>query len=54
MNEEGTGKCLLQVEHIRGHLQHSYSIAVNQVVVATENFRSEDQCTPAQPCCTQK
>jgi hypothetical protein len=30
-----TGKCLRQVEHIRGHLWHRYSISVNQVVVAT-------------------
>jgi hypothetical protein len=29
MNEEKTGKCLRQVEHIRGHLQHRYSITVN-------------------------
>ena len=32
------GKCLRQVEHIRGHLWHRYSIAVNQVVVATVKF----------------
>ena len=36
MNEEKTGKCLRQVEHIRGHLWYSrYSITVNQVMVAT-------------------
>jgi hypothetical protein len=35
MNEERTGKGLQQVEHIRGHLWHRYSIAVNQVMVAT-------------------
>jgi hypothetical protein len=35
MNEERTGKCLRQVEHIRGHLWHRYSITVNQVMVAT-------------------
>jgi len=34
MNEERTRKCL-QVEHIRGHLWHIYSITVNQVMVAT-------------------
>jgi hypothetical protein len=34
-NPERTGKCLWQVEHIRGHLWHRYSIAVNQVMVAT-------------------
>ena len=32
MNKESTGKCLRQVEHIRGHLWHIYSIAVNQVM----------------------
>jgi len=30
-----TGKCLRQVEHIRGHLWHRYSIAVNQVMAST-------------------
>jgi hypothetical protein len=35
MNEERTGKCLRQVEHIHGHLWHRYSITVNQVMVAT-------------------
>jgi hypothetical protein len=35
MNEERTGKCLRQVEHIRGHLCHRNSIKVNQVMVAT-------------------
>ena len=29
-----TRKCLRQVEHIRGHLWHRYSIMVNQVMVA--------------------
>jgi hypothetical protein len=33
MNEERTGKCLRQVEHIRGQLWYRYSITVNQVVV---------------------
>jgi hypothetical protein len=42
MNEERTGKCLRQVEHIRLHLWHIYSIAVNQVLVATVKFRSDD------------
>jgi hypothetical protein len=32
VNEERTGKCLRQVEHIRGHLWHRYSITVNQVM----------------------
>jgi hypothetical protein len=35
MNEKRTGKCLLQVEHIRGHLWHLYSLTVNQIMVAT-------------------
>jgi hypothetical protein len=35
MNEERTGKCLLQLEHIRGHLWHIYSITTNQVMMAT-------------------
>ena len=35
MNEEKTGKFLLQVEHIRDHLWHRYSIAINQVMVST-------------------
>ena len=44
MNEELTGKCLRQVEHIRGHLCHRYSITVNQVMVATvKPFHSSDQ-----------
>jgi hypothetical protein len=30
MNEEKTGKCLRQVEYIRGHLWHIYSIADNR------------------------
>jgi len=34
MNEEMTGKWLRQVEHIRSHLWHRYSIMVNQVMVA--------------------
>jgi hypothetical protein len=33
MNEERTGKCLGQVEDIRGHLWHIYSIRVKQVAV---------------------
>ena len=35
MNEERTAKCLRQVAYIPGHLWHRYSIAVNQVMVAT-------------------
>jgi hypothetical protein len=38
VNEERTGKCLRQVEYIRGHLWHRYSIAVNQVMVVTAQF----------------
>jgi len=30
MNEERTGKYLQQVEHIRGHLWHTYFVTVNQ------------------------
>jgi hypothetical protein len=29
------------VEHIRGHLWHKYSIAVDQLMVATVSFRSD-------------
>ena len=40
MNEERTGKCLGQVEHIRGHLGHRYSIMANQAMVAiVKQFR---------------
>jgi hypothetical protein len=28
MNEERTGKCLRQVEHIRGHLQYNTGLTV--------------------------
>jgi len=35
MNEERTGKCLRQVDHIRGHLLHSCSMTVNQVMVTS-------------------
>ena len=35
MNQERIGKCLRQVEHIRGHYWHKYFIAVTQVIVAT-------------------
>ena len=38
MNEERTGKCLRQVEHIRGYLWH---ITVNQVMVATVKFTTD-------------
>jgi len=39
MNEKKkTGKCVRQVEHIRGHSWHRYSITVNQVMVATVKF----------------
>ena len=32
------GKSLRQVEHIRDHLWHRYSVTVNQVMVATVKF----------------
>jgi len=35
MIEERTRKCLRQVEHIRCHLGDKYSIAANQVMMAT-------------------
>jgi hypothetical protein len=38
MNEERTGRCLRQVEHIRGHLWHRYSRMVNKVMVETAKF----------------
>ena len=33
-----TRKCLRQVEHIRGHVWHIYSLTVNQVMVAIVKF----------------
>jgi hypothetical protein len=52
MTEERIGKCLRQVEHIRGHLWHIYSIAVNQVMVATVECRSDDfNLTKKNPIC---
>ena len=38
MNEERTGKCLHQVEHIRCHLRYRYSRMVNKVMVETVKF----------------
>ena len=38
MNEERTEKCLRQVEHIRGHLWHRYSITVNQGTNVSKYF----------------
>jgi hypothetical protein len=35
LNEERNRKYLRQVEYIRGHLWHRYSITVNQVMVAS-------------------
>jgi hypothetical protein len=35
LNQESTGKCLRQVEHIRCHLWHRYSISINHVMVTT-------------------
>jgi hypothetical protein len=42
MNEDRIVKCLRQVEHIHGHVWHKYSIAINQVMVATVSFRIDD------------
>jgi hypothetical protein len=39
INEERTGKCLLQVDHICGHLWHRYSVRVNRVMVASEKLQ---------------
>jgi hypothetical protein len=39
INEERTGKCLRQVEHICGHLWHRYSVTVNRVMVASEKLQ---------------
>jgi hypothetical protein len=39
INEERTGKCLRQVEHICGHLRHRYSVTVNRVMVASEKLQ---------------
>jgi hypothetical protein len=41
MNEERTGKSLRQVERIRGHLWHRYSIAVRQVKHVNIEIRSK-------------
>jgi len=35
MSEEMTGKCLRQVEHIRGEMRHRYSVTVSQVMMTT-------------------
>jgi hypothetical protein len=40
MNEERTGKCLQQVEHIHGQLWHRYSITVNQVMTSASTKRN--------------
>ena len=42
MNEEMTGKCLRQVEHIRGHLWHIYSITVNRIKGVSSNPVDEE------------
>ena len=41
MNGERIGQ-YLQVEHVRGHLWHRYSIPVNQVMVATVKLSNDD------------
>jgi hypothetical protein len=35
MNKDMTGLLLQQMEHIRGHLWHRYSVTDNQVMVVT-------------------
>ena len=47
MNEERAGKCLRQVKHIRGHLWHRCSIAVNQIMVA--NLKTFEVMTSTLP-----
>jgi len=43
MNEERMGLILLsKTEYIRDHFGHIYSVAVNQVMVATVELRSDD------------
>jgi len=42
MNEERNRLWFRQTEHIRGHLRHTYSEPINQVMVATVKFRSDD------------
>jgi hypothetical protein len=42
MNDERAKKCLRQVEHIRGHLWHRYSVTVNQVMMATVKHQEWD------------
>ena len=41
MNEERIGKYLRQVQHLRGHLWHRYSISINQVVLLTLRYNLE-------------
>jgi hypothetical protein len=42
MNEERNELWFRQTEHIRGHLRHTYSEPINQVMVATVQFRNDD------------
>jgi hypothetical protein len=44
MNEERTGKCLRQVEHIHYHLRHRYCITVSDFSTLMEN-RNNFQCS---------
>jgi hypothetical protein len=43
MNEERTGKGLRQVEHIRGHLWHIYSITGNRIKGVSSNPFDDEQ-----------
>jgi len=36
ISHDWTGKCLRQMVHIRGNLQHRYSVTVNQIIVPIE------------------
>ena len=42
MNDEKTELWLRQLEHIRGHFEHKYSIPVNQVTRSPLNFKSDN------------
>ena len=42
MNDEKIGLWLRETEHICGHLWHIYSVAVNQVMMATVKLLNDD------------
>jgi len=48
MNGQRAGKCILRMEHIRGHLCHRYSITVNQVMVSSNKKRKDLSPQPGQ------